>query len=342
MALNVGSAYVRYETWPSSGTTVTNTGTGPNGNGNGSGSGVERTNQYIAWAPSYTGQRFTSSSDAVTVSRDGAGTNNIDFSSGITIEALFKWDSSSTNPCYLWSQGSNFYIRYYRTSNYIEFSRSAITDDDIWRCTIPAMTNGAAYDLQVSWGMPSSQPIVKLNNVSYTPTHYHANYPNVGYWASVYGSDAIVFNNSSKSGAWRGTLGIFRYHHTNLDSAALSGNYTIDWGRVFVQLEVTAATLTPPTAAAAIPTFTAPTADPNHWFQNEIPNATAAGIDPPVSSDITTTVALGVTSPVTTAVHAPTVAGARYADVPPIPGYTLTHVVPNRFTLHTTVEEQQQ
>ena len=334
MTVVENNCQVKFGVWPDSGNTVTNQGLASS-NCN----GTEITNQYAIWG-SWTGQKFTVSSDTVIVPANAA-INNLN---AITLEYLFKYDSSTVSSAYFFGKGPDFWIKYEKTSGKLTLHRKSgghfpfmQTDYDEWTCNIGVMANLSWYELQIAWGAMGSTPLVKINNalVSMSMVHLGTNMFLLS-WADDSSFPAKIMNNNTQSGTVRGTLTMFRCHSTNLTSANMTTNYTDDWGRV---QQATAWSEPARGASNGSPNSTATANDPtvallaNTWGEIRVPDV-GATVYLPTNAVAPNAFSRGGNA--TLSMYAPTVVSARFPDVPSIQNITLTSTVSGNFIFTPT------
>lgn len=329
MALYTTNRIVEYSVWLSNSNQVTNQQSGYDGcHGN------ESTIRYGSFA-GYTTQTFSTNNDVV-ICGDNSTTacSQID-NTAFTVELLFKWDSSSVDPCWLFSKGHDFYIAYSKSTDTLwvhrDINYGGYKEEEEWSCHPGITTNGKWYDLQVAWGGYNSTPLVKCNNVSKTMTHYTTS-RHGGNWYDDSNQQIKVMNSSDQNACARSVLSMFRFHNAVLSDAHMSDNYTADLVRTAINV-----TWTQDGTTFKVPNTVATHVNPdsvivvaNAWRETNVPNTATTPYLPTVAIQRDSQ---PVGGNAVAAVILPTVTVARFADVPPPPTFVFTEIVRNTFTL---------
>ena len=230
MTVHEGNCVVKFSTWPSSGTAVTNEGSG--------GSAYNATlssNQYVA-LPHATAQKGTATGDYIDVPHGAAIANP----TTLTVEALFRWDTANTYSqifskdnggagytelgIELGISGGNLYVERDQDSSH---SYAWTTP---WNPVV-----GCWYHIQVTWDMTNvaNTPVMKINNVA-------GSVSNAGNTATSFIDDStfdlcIGNSNAHSTAAFinKSTYTLFRWHNAILSDAYLQDNYNADIARIY-------------------------------------------------------------------------------------------------------------
>jgi len=330
MALYTTDRIVEYSVWPSATNQVVNQGAGSTGcHGN------ESTIRYGSIG-SNTTQTFSTNNDVVICGDEAWNACAEIDNTAFTTEHLFKWNSSSPDPCVFFSKGPWFYIAYSKETDNLWVHRgvdhNGNYEEEEWTCNPGITTNGKWYDLQVAWGGNSTfTPFVKCNNVAKTMSHYHTS-RHGGNWYYDDDQQIKVMNSADQNACARSVLSMFRFHNAVLSDAHMSDNYTADLVRTTINVTWTQDGTTfkvPNTVATHVNPDSVITLN-NSWRETNVPNTATTpylptvGIQrgsPPVGGNAVAAVIL------------PTVTVARFADVPPPRTFVFTEIVRNTFTL---------
>jgi hypothetical protein len=211
---------VKYATWPTSGTTITNKGSGGTPY-----NGTAVDNDYLLQPTGATSFNFNDTTDFVMVPQGGIVTN-----SPFTLEFVFYLDTlgGSSGDMLLLDPNWGIYIIIGNDGNLLMLKQTPAID---WANFIsnylPAGTFvvGNWYALQITWDTSSynTTPIIKVDNVSKTVTHNVSG--TVASWAAE--TTRMLFGDGGGN-RYIGAGVLFRYHNTILTDAQLIQNYEAD------------------------------------------------------------------------------------------------------------------
>ena len=231
MTVHEGNCVVKFSTWPSSGTAVTNEGS--------AGSGYNATlssNKYVA-LPHATAQKSTASGDYIDVAH-GSAINNPTVA---TWEALFRWDTANTySLIFSKDNGGSGYsalgllVGYSSNTLYVERDQDA-SNSTAWTTPWTPVT-GCWYHIQITWDMTSlsNTPVFKINNVAGLATSANVGTPTTFIDDSTF--DLCLTNNNYHAQSTFNnycTLTLFRWHNAILSDAYLQDNYNADISRIY-------------------------------------------------------------------------------------------------------------
>jgi hypothetical protein len=259
----------------------------------------------------------------------------IDSKAAWTAEWLFQYDDSTPNYSYPLTK-YNTYVQYQNGVLVVNRRSTGSNPQDIWTATtMPAFTDGAWYDVQLSLGAFGTMPLLKINNVTYSLSGM----PGDGTTAQNDSAYPLkICNNDAQGSAFRCNLAVFRWYDAPLTTAELSANYAVDWARIASSVGWTqdGTTYKVPNVAADDLTLESIVGLDNAWHEGyPEPNVGAVATDP--------VVVVAHTEPVggnaTARAYNPSVIAARFPDVPPQATLDLTHPVRANFVFNPILGE---
>lgn len=225
---------VKFSTWPSSGTAITNEGSAGSGY-----DGVAADNDYYLLASGATSFKFNGTTDKVTVSK-GAAIDNI---ANVTVEFVVYingWGAAGAGVLFNKAtvagafgadlNGGDGRLRLYRLSaNGPNF--------DMWTTTNVVAALGNWYDIQITWvsGVgPGATPhiyVTGVDGVQHDCALTHT-LTGAGNWVSDSNYDLCIGDWPTYNHQWNGNFVVFRIHNAVLTDAQLTQNYNADKWRV--------------------------------------------------------------------------------------------------------------
>ena len=213
---------VKYGTWPSSGTTITNQGLGGSAY---NGKAVE--NDYVVLPSGATAFALNNATDNITVPHGKA----IDNLNTFTFEFVFRLDKDTANDTIIYAKGHSCTIVINsQWSGVFEIQRydPSYTKMRHYRWYDCGFTVGGWYDIQLTWNCTSftNVPVLKVNNVTLTAVDENDpnNVPTA--WADDSGDNMTLWNWDGVNTS--GTVPLFRFYNVVLSSGELADNYNAD------------------------------------------------------------------------------------------------------------------
>jgi len=235
MPVHETNCIVKFSSWPTTGTTITNHGTAGSGY-----NGTAYDNDYTVLPSGATAFAFDTSDDLITIPH-GTAINNFSL---ITLEFIFYVGRGVTTLDFA-AKGDQWGITVNTDwGGYISISRY----NNDWSGKVMytfgslGLVAGGWNDLQITWDCSgySNVPILKLNNVARTMTA-NGSTGTVTAWLDDSAQNFTLWNLGNLSPA-SGVLALFRWHNAILSDAYLVDNFNNDWPLTETLLHATVGT----------------------------------------------------------------------------------------------------